>query len=93
MSLGKRSEKATYSKTWRYYAAATLVDCVADSPDGASCASKVVPLAAGNFTVLKDCDGVDKPFSTFLAGYVHEADVSAFNCSAACVVYWGRRDS
>lgn len=88
MSIGRRSRNATYAPTWKTYAALAAVDCIADSPDGATCARKVTLLAAGNLTVLKDCDGVDKPITGAPANYMHDADVSAVTCSVAFVVSW-----
>ena len=90
MSVGRRSSTTSYAPQWKTYAPAAVVDCIADSPDGASCAGKVIPLSAGNFTVLKDADGVDRPIASVPAGFIHKADVSAVTCSVACVVYWGR---
>lgn len=91
MSVGRRSSTTSYAPTWVVVAATTQFNCIANSPDGASCASSVAILAGGNFTELRDADGVDKPFSAAPAGYVHASDVSQFNASAICVVYYGKR--
>lgn len=89
MTVGRRCSKATFAATWRQYAATTLVDLVAESPDGATCASKVVPLASGTFTELRDGDGSDRPITTALpAGYQHHGEVSKANCSVAFLAYW-----
>jgi hypothetical protein len=88
MSAGRRSRNASYAPTWKYYAGGTLVDCIAASPDGATCARAVTLLSAGDFTVLKDADGVDKPFAGAPANYKHDNDVSAVNASVPFVVSW-----
>lgn len=91
MSAGRRSSTTSYAPTWVVVPATTLFDCVANSPDQSSCASSVAILAGGNFTELRDANGVDKPFAAAPAGYVHGSDVSQFNASAICVVYYGKR--
>jgi hypothetical protein len=93
MSSGRRSRNSSFAPTWQRYAGGTLVDCVAVSPDGATCARSVVLLSAGDFTVLKDVDGVDKPFTGAPANYVHLSDVSAVNATVPFIVHWGNRDA
>ena len=88
MSAGRRSKNATYAPNWKPFAALTAVNCIAESPDGATCAWKVVLLSAGDLTLLKDADGVDRPITGCPAGFEHEADVSAVTCSAPFVVYF-----
>ncbi len=90
MSIGRRSSTATYAPTWKVYAGAAAVDCIAESPDGSSCASKVVLLSAGDLTVLRDDHGVNRPITGAPAGYVHDADVSAVTGSVGFVVFWGK---
>lgn len=88
MSVGRRSKNATYAPTHRFVAATTDYNCITNSPDGATCAWKVVLLAAGNFTQLRDADGIDRPFNGAPANFAHEADVSRFTASVDAVVYF-----
>lgn len=54
----------------------------------ACCARRVIAMAAGNWTVLKDSGENDSPPGAVLAGFVFDADVSAITCSAAIMVVW-----
>jgi hypothetical protein len=52
------------------------------------CARRIVALAAGNWTLLKDSGEVDSPPGAVYQGFVHDAHTSAINTSAAIMVYW-----
>lgn len=88
MARKKVSNSSRIARRHRHYAAAAVVNCLTDSPDGDSCAREVVPLAAGAFSVLVDGEGTDGPIPAFPVGFVHTCAVQNFVCSVACVVYW-----
>ncbi len=91
MSAGKRSSTSTYAPTHRVFASGADRDLVAASPDGASCARSVMPLASGTFSKLKDSEGIDNPISTALAaGLEIQGDYSVANCSAAFIAFYGK---
>ncbi len=89
MSTGKRNDRKTFAPTWKQYAQGIDVDLVAESPDGATCACAVVPLASGTFTKLIDSKGANKPISVALpAGFKLEGDIRVANCSTDFIAYW-----
>ncbi len=73
---------------WKQYAASGLRDLVADSPDGTKPARRVVLLATGSFTVLKNAANVDGPIGPLPAGFVHDGYVTEANADQAFVAYW-----
>jgi hypothetical protein len=87
------SEMKNYSigagDDWKQYLAGAVVDCIADSPEGAKgCARRIVMLASGDLSPCLNADGTNRPLTTLPLGYVHDAHVKAFTCNVACVVYW-----
>ncbi len=73
---------------WKQYASGAERNLVADSPDGQTCARLVVPLAAGDFTLCKDQNNVDRPITGLPAGYQHLASVSSVTSTVAFIAYW-----
>jgi len=88
MASYRVSNSARVGRRHRYVAAGVAYDCIANSPDGATCARRIIPVAACAFSRLIDADGVDSPCTTFPAGAMHDCGVQAFTCSVDCIVYW-----
>lgn len=88
MAVSKISSDAGVGRKWKYYASATALDLTTVSGKGTACARRIVFLAAGSATLLKDSGGNDEPITSFPEGYVHDADTSAITCATAFVVYW-----
>ncbi len=73
----------------KYYAAgAGLIDLTTVSGKPQSCARRIVFLAAGAVTHLKDSSGTDEPLAAVLAGQVHDMHTSALDSAVAFVAYW-----
>jgi hypothetical protein len=53
-------------------------------------ARRIVALAAGNWTLLKNSyeTPVDAPPGAVYQGFIHDADTSVITSSAAIMVYW-----
>ena len=45
-------------------------------------------MAAGNWTLLKNAQGVDAPPGAVFEGFTCDADVSVITSSAAIMVFW-----
>jgi len=76
-------------RAWKYYAAAAgLVNLMAVSGKPQRCARRIVFLAAGAVTVLKDSGGNDEPLAAVTAGLYHDADTSSINSAVAFIAYW-----
>lgn len=88
MARFKVSTSARVGIRHRVVPANTAYNCITNSPDGASCARTIVPLAAGAFSSLVDPDGTDGPITAYLSGFVHMCDTQSFQCTADCVVYY-----
>lgn len=88
MSIANANGDLGVGVKWKQYAAAGLRNLKADSPNGTTTARRVVILAAGSFTVLKDAEDRDNPIGPLPAGYIHEGYVSEANCDQAFVAYW-----
>jgi hypothetical protein len=88
MALGKINESTSIAARWKQYASGGLRNLVTDSPDGATCARKVVLLAAGDLTVCKDGTDTDRPITGLPSGYQHTASVSEVNATVAFIAYW-----
>jgi hypothetical protein len=52
------------------------------------CARRIVALAAGNWTLLKNAQGVDAPPGAVFEGFTHDADTSVITSDAPIMVYW-----
>ena len=65
----------------------SALDLTAVSGKPQRCARRIVFLAAGTATLLKDSGGHDEP-TPVLAGDIHDADTSAITCATAFRVYW-----
>ena len=74
-------------RAWKYYASAVALDLTAVSGKPQRCARRIVFLAAGTATLLKDSGGNDEP-TPVLEGDIHDADTSAISCATAFRVYW-----
>jgi hypothetical protein len=89
MSVGKRNSTKSFVPVSKQFAAATDIDLLAASPDRATAAHTVVPIAGGTFTKLVDSRGNDNPISVALpAGYKHTGDFVTANCSVPFIAYW-----
>jgi hypothetical protein len=64
------------------------LDLTTISGKPARCARRIVALAAGNWTLLKNAQGVDAPPGAVPQNFVHDADTSVITSSAAIMVYW-----
>jgi len=81
-----RSERV--GEDFHYAATATALDLTAISGKPARYPRRIVAMAAGNWTLLKNAQGVDSPPGAVFAGFVHDADTSVITSSAAIMVYW-----
>lgn len=89
MPAGKHNTNTDSGLKAKQYAASGVRDLVADSPNGATCARKIVLLAAGDITSCKDFQDVERgAFTGLPAGYVHEMSCSSVNCTVAFIAYW-----
>ena len=72
-----------------FFATATALDLttISGKPQ-LLCARRIVAMAAGNWTVLQNAEGVDAAPGAVPAGFVHDADTKVITSSAAIMVYW-----
>lgn len=76
-------------RAWKYYAGGGgLINLTTVSGKPQRCARRIIFLAAGAVSSLKDSGGNDEPLAAVLAGQVHDADTSAINSAVAFTVYW-----
>jgi hypothetical protein len=82
------SKSERVGEDFHFAATATALDLTTISGKPQRCARRIVALAAGNWTLLKNHKGVDAPFGAVPEGFVHDADTSVITSSAAIAVYW-----
>jgi len=88
MTVYSTSPEEGVGRAWKYYAGgAGLIDLTTVSGKPKRCARRVIFLAAGAVTLLKDSGGNDEP-GTVLAGMVFDADVSAIDSGAIAFWVW-----
>lgn len=71
-----------------YYATATALDLRTVSGKPQRCPRRIVAMAAGTWSVLKDQNEVDGAPGTVFQGFVHDAHTAIITSSAAIQVYW-----
>lgn len=73
-----------------YYATATALDLTTISGKPQRPARRIVALAAGTWSVLKNglATPVDAAPGAVYQGFVHDADTSVITSTAAIMVYW-----
>ncbi len=54
----------------------------------ARCSRRIVAMAAGNWTELRDSGENDSAPGAVLAGFTHDGDTYKIVCSAPIMVYW-----
>ncbi len=82
------SKSQRVGEDFAYYASAAALDLTTVSGKPQRCARRIVALAAGNWTLLKNGYEVDSPPGAVYQGFVHDADTSAITSTAAIIVYW-----
>lgn len=90
MAAGNINKSLRVGEDFAYYATATALDLTTITGKPQRPARRIVAMAAGNWTVLKNglATPVDAAPGAVAAGFVHDADTSMITSSAAIMVYW-----
>lgn len=87
MAIAPVSDSNKVGQDWKQYTAGAA-DFLADSPDGKTCARRIVMLSAGDLSPCVNAKGTNRPLTGLALGFAHDANVQSCTSTVAFIAYW-----
>ena len=84
----EKSYAESVGDAFEFFASAADVNLTTRPNKPQRAARRIVAMAAGNWTLLKDAEGVDSPPGAVFQGYMHDAHTTAITSTGAIMVVW-----